>query len=319
MTLSQWVGTCLLLTAALTTGFVTEESSGSHQLQRIPYVSEVNGEARHYFVYLPEGYAEKPDYDWPVMLFLHGHGERGNGNDELDNVLRHGPLREAWIQRRSLTFIIISPQLPVQFGIPEVDDGPADATILHRLEEGTPPRNHGFKSDVPIQRGGSADFVAGNYQMFEPYPVPGKIPPGWISIESDLLMIVDNVLETRRADPLRVYLTGISYGGFGTFDLAARHPERWAAIAPIVGTGKLSDASVIADAQLPVWMFGGGKDTQIKPHWLYEMAAAMEAAGHPALRFTIHEDMDHDAWKRVYAGEDLYNWLLGYTLGSRPD
>jgi hypothetical protein len=65
-------------------------------------------------------------------------------------------------------------------------------------------------------------------------------------------------------------------------------------------------------------MFGGGKDRIVKPHWLYEMARALEQAGHPALRFTVHEDMDHDAGKRVYEGEDVYSWLLRYRSDARP-
>ena len=57
---------------------------------------------------------------------------------------------------------------------------------------------------------------------------------------------------------------------------------------------------------------------RLKPHWLYQMAAALEAAGHPALRFTMHEDMNHDAWKRVYEDEDLYLWFMRYTSDNRP-
>jgi len=56
------------------------------------------------------------------MLFLHGHGQRGNGLKDLDYVLTHGPLMEAWIQRKELPFIIISPQLPVKFGIPGIEE-----------------------------------------------------------------------------------------------------------------------------------------------------------------------------------------------------
>jgi predicted peptidase len=100
--------------------------------------------------------------------------------------------------------------------------------------------------------------------------------------------------------------------------LAAAYPQRFAAIAPIVGTGKLKDAPLLAKAGMPIWMFSAGKDTTVKPHWLYEMAQALQAAKHPALRFTVHEDMDHDAWKGVYAGEDLYNWFLRYLNNRRP-
>ena len=55
----------------------------------------------------------------------------------------------------------------------------------------------------------------------------------------------------------------------------------------------------------------------MKPHWLYEMAGALERAGHPSLRFTVHEDMSHDAWIRPYAGEDLYAWLLSHRRSGR--
>jgi predicted peptidase len=106
-------------------------------------------------------------------------------------------------------------------------------------------------------------------------------------------------------------------GGFGAFHMAARFPDRWAAMATVVATGRPETARTLAEARLPIWMFGGGKDTIVKPHWLYTMARALEEAGHPALRFTMHEDMDHDAWKRVYAGQDLYEWLLRYRSDER--
>ena len=297
---------------------VNAETRSLDRLLRIPYQSVVTEEQREFLTYLPVGYEDDEKRKWPVMLFLHGHGERGNGKDELDYVMNHGPLMEAWIQRRPLPFIIISPQLPMEFGIEGVNDWSRGNEKPRRLKHGVPKRNVGFKSDLAIQRTDAEDFVDGPYSRFDPYPVPGRIPQGWARIDKDLLLMVDKILSEFRADPERVYLTGLSYGGFGTFDMAARYPERWAAIAPIVGTGDLEHAEIISKARIPIWMFGGGKDTVVKPHWLYQMAAALESAGHPALRFTVHEDMDHDAWKRVYEGEDLYNWLLSYTLKQRP-
>ena len=83
------------------------------QLLRLAYDSAVTGAKRKYFVYLPVAYEDNKERSWPVILFLHGNGERGNGLDDLDYVLTHGPLREAWIQRRELPFILISPQLPI--------------------------------------------------------------------------------------------------------------------------------------------------------------------------------------------------------------
>ena len=294
-----------------------EEVTSGDQLLRIGYDSAVTGARREYFVYLPAGYEQEPARQWPVILFLHGNGERGNGLDELDYVLRHGPLMEAWIQRRPLPFIIVSPQLPL-FGeleaIAEREGTPKPA----RLPQGAPPRNYGFPSDIPIQRGNAEEFPPGVHQNFDPFAAQPKLPAGWDRIDTEVLAMVDQVLANFSADAACVYLTGISMGGFGSFHMAGRFPDRWAAMAPIVAAGRLEAAQAIAEARLPIWMFGGGKDTIVKPHWLYRTARALEAAGHPALRFTMHEDMDHDAWKRVYEGEDLYHWFLRYRSDRRP-
>ena len=88
------------------------------ELRRISYESVRTGKWRDYFVYLPRGFAQTKV--WPVMLFLHGNGERGDGKKDLDYVLMHGPVFEAWCQRRNLPFVIISPQLPM-FGQENVD------------------------------------------------------------------------------------------------------------------------------------------------------------------------------------------------------
>ena len=287
------------------------------KLIRHSFHSDATGKQREYFVYLPVGYEEKQDKRWPLILFLHGHGERGNGLDELDYVLKHGPLMEAWIQKRPLPFIIISPQLPL-FGEHEAIKE-REANPPKRLQgSAVPARNYGFKSDLPIQRTNAENFPGGPYEKFEPYPQRDTLPKGWPLIRGELISMVDTVLKKYRADPERVYLTGLSMGGFGTFEMAAQYPDRWAAVAPIVGTGKLDDTKTLAKAKLPIWMFGAGKDRIIKPHWLYKMARALEEAGHPEFRFTVHEDMDHDVWKRVYEGEDLYRWLLRFRRDNRP-
>ena len=250
---------------------VIAENNSSDQLLRLSYSSAATGKNREYFVYLPVGYNSDKKKNWPVMLFLHGHGQRGNGLKDLDYVLTHGPLMEAWIQRKELPFIIISPQLPVKFGIPSVEEDHSADPIPVRLKEGVPERNYAFKSPIPINRQNSEDFPEGPHSQFKGYPDFD----GWINIHEELLHMVDTVLKNYRTDSDRVYLTGISYGGYGTFHMAAKHPERWAAIAPIVGTGKIADAKKLAEARLPIWMFGGGKDRTVKPHWLYEMAAAL--------------------------------------------
>ena len=86
------------------------------QLLRETYQSDVMNAERDYFVYLPVNFAAQDS--WPVILFLHGDGERGDARDELDYVLHHGPLYEAWVQRRELPFVIVAPQLDL-FGMHE--------------------------------------------------------------------------------------------------------------------------------------------------------------------------------------------------------
>jgi predicted peptidase len=278
-------------------------SPSDPELLRLPYESSATGKGREYLLYLPVGYRDHATQLWPVICFLHGAGERGNGLDDLDYVMRHGPMMEAWIQKRDLPFIIMGPQLPVfdQEGQLRFREGVAKPA---RLQSGVPEREPESRSDRPMVR------IEDN----DPQPWGELGPPdGWWKCEDDLLAILDEVLRDYRGDPHRVYLTGVSYGGYGTFYMAAAHPDRWAAAAPIVGTGDPDTATVLAERDLPIWMFGGGRDGSVRVGWLYEMAQALEAAGHSSVRFTVHEDTGHDAWKRVYAGQDLYDWFLSYV------
>ena len=283
------------------------------QLLRVPYPSKATGVERDYFLYLPAGYNPDSDELWPVILFLHGGGERGDGKKELDYVLLHGPLGEAWIQRRDLPFIIIGPQLPV-FGMDDQVALRADTPAPRRLEEGVPPRRVDARSELPMSREINDDPSDIPY-VTEAWGVDGAVR-GWQECEADLLDMVDTTLRTQRADPDRVYLTGLSYGGYGAWHMAAAHPERWAAIAPMCGGGNPALAHRLAEGQLPTWIFQGGRDVRIKPQWIYPMANAMEAAGHKSVRLTIHEDLTHNVWTRPYAGEDLYSWFLQQRRGQ---
>jgi predicted peptidase len=273
-------------------------------LLRPSYQSTATGEQRRYLLYLPSGYGAQTNREWPVIFFLHKGGERGNGLEVLDRVLAHGPIYEAWIQKRDLPFIIVAPQLPV-FGQAQQVNSRSNSPPV-RLDDGVPPRVS-FRPSNPMVRDLEVD--ASNWAPTSEKPGFGP-PDGWWKTDDDLIHILDEVLAEYRADADRVYLTGLSYGGFGAFYMAAAHPERWAAVAPIVGTGDPATAKVIAEHQLPIWMFGGGRDSLVRVGWLYEMANALEQAGHESLRFTVHEDMEHPTWVRVYAGNDIYDWFL---------
>jgi predicted peptidase len=109
-------------------------------------------------------------------------------------------------------------------------------------------------------------------------------------------------------------LTGISYGGFGTWYLAHRYPQQFAAIAPVAGWGHPELMAPIAKNNIPLWVFAGGRDEIIHTHHFYAGLNCLEALGHSNVRFTVHADMGHDVWRRVYAGEDLFAWFLTHRI-----
>jgi predicted peptidase len=286
---------------------VEQQTNSQAELLRLAYTSHLDQAEREYFVYLPEGYAANPDKEWPVMLFLHGNGERGNGKDELDFVLTHGPLYEAWIQKQNLPFIIISPQLHM---LGQDEQAPyirsrTRSSIPQRLDVGTPPREATFPTDQPMSGTPAVEDISG---------VPVTLPAGWDLVEQDLLDMLERVSEEFRTDEQRVYITGLSYGGFGTWYMASRHPEKFAAMAPVVGWGHPQLVEPIAQHKVPVWAFAGGRDPVVPVQYFYPGLNKLEALGHNQVRFTTHEDMGHDAWRRVYRSQDLYEWLLEHSL-----
>jgi len=278
------------------------------QLLRIPFHSEATDDDREFLVYLPIGYEDDRDRRWPVILFLHGGGERGNGRDELDYAMRHGPLAEAWLYHRDLPFIIIAPQLPV-FAMHEQVQLRSGVPKPERLPEGPLSRDLASRPGQPMAR--AVDLSPAEFGVTAAWGDDGA-PGGWHLYGDDLIQILDTVLGAYRTDPDRVYLTGLSYGGYGTWFMAAAYPDRWAAAAPICGDGNSQQVAGISEKQLPMWIFHGGRDIRVKPRWSYDMANALESAGHKSVRLTIHEDLGHDSWTRVYSGWDIYAWFLGY-------
>jgi predicted peptidase len=129
------------------------------------------------------------------------------------------------------------------------------------------------------------------------------------------LAMVEEVTKEYRVDPERVYLTGLSMGGFGTWSLAASHPERWAAIAPICGGGDPHAADRIKG--LPCWCFHGDADTAVPVARSREMVKALWAAGgHP--NYTEYPGVGHNSWDKAFDTPDLYDWFLKYRLKTHP-
>jgi predicted peptidase len=128
---------------------------------------------------------------------------------------------------------------------------------------------------------------------------------GWNN--AALMALLDDVAKTYRVDAHRIYLTGLSMGGFGTWSLAAAHPEKFAAIVPVCGGGKTSDASKLAT--LPIWAFHGAKDPTVPVKNSREMVAALKAVG-GNVKYTEYPEAQHDCWTETYNNPELYKWLL---------
>ena len=135
---------------------------------------------------------------------------------------------------------------------------------------------------------------------------------GWDS--KALLALLDEVESKYKVDKDRVYLTGLSMGGFGTWSLAAAAPERFAAIAPVCGGGNTGAAKKIKD--LPTWVFHGAKDRVVPPARSERMVEALKKAGAKEVKFTVYPDAGHDSWTVTYDNPELYKWFLAHKRKS---
>ena len=206
--------------------------------------------ATQYLIYLPKDYAAQSKKRWPLMLFLHGAGERGTN---IAKVAVHGPPKLVK-QGRDFPFIIVSPQCP-----------------------------NGERWDNDV-----------------------------------LLALLDEAGEKYRVDESRVYLTGLSMGGDGTWSLGLTHPERFAAIAPICGGGDpivllLADPKkVAATKSLGVWAFHGAKDPVVPPAESERMVEALKKSGCKEVELTVYPEAQHDSWTETYNNAKLYEWFLAH-------
>lgn len=119
--------------------------------------------------------------------------------------------------------------------------------------------------------------------------------------------LLDEVTSKYRVDESRIYVSGISMGGYGTWALAAASPDRFAAIAPICGGGNPADAPKLKG--VPAWVFHGARDSVVPLARSEEMVEALKAAG-GNVKFTVYPDADHDSWTVTYDNPELYEWLL---------
>lgn len=126
------------------------------------------------------------------------------------------------------------------------------------------------------------------------------------------LRILDEVMKEYKIDAKRQYLTGLSMGGFGTWSIAAAHPDRWAAIAPICGgAGNAEQAEKVAAKikDVPCWCFHGDADDRVPVEMSQTIIAALKKAGGKP-RYTEYPKVGHDSWTPAYAEKELFPWML---------
>jgi len=132
---------------------------------------------------------------------------------------------------------------------------------------------------------------------------PGR---GWDA--QTLNALLDDVMANYRVDKDRIYVTGLSMGGFGTWALAAAYPERFAALVPICGGGNTADAKKLV--HIPIWVFHGAKDNVVPPSRSESIVKALKEAGAKNLKFTLYPNANHDSWTETYNNPEMWDWLL---------
>lgn len=135
----------------------------------------------------------------------------------------------------------------------------------------------------------------------------------WTSMLYPLKKLLDESINTYNIDSSRIYLTGLSMGGYGTFALSQVYPDYFAAVAPICGGGTPSMVNFFK--QPPTWVFHGDKDTIVPIESSQIMVDALEAAG-CEVKFTIYEGVDHYSFSRAYNESDLFNWFLDHQKAN---
>jgi predicted peptidase len=196
---------------------------------------------------------------YPLILFLHGAGERGTDNEKQ---LVHGvPQFATKEEREKYPCFLIAPQCPTEQKWVEVDWSAATHTM---------PKAQGDAGRMTLE-------------------------------------LVALAMKELPIDPKRVYITGLSMGGYGTWDLLARKPELFAAAVPVCGGADEATAATIK--HIPIWAFHGAKDGVVKPERSRNMIAALEKAGSKP-KYTEYPTVGHDSWNGAYRDPEMFKWLF---------
>ena len=195
-----------------------------------------------YYVFLPKDFKKEDKY--PMIVFLHGAGERGNGKEDL-KLVNVNALSKYASEGKEYPAILLCPQCP-------------------------------------------PNFV-------------------WNNVVIELKALIDSVAEEYGADKSRISITGISMGGFGTWEMGLTYPDFFSAIAPVCGGGLSWRCDLLKN--MPVWAFHGDADTVVPPKNSYEMVDAVNAKGGHA-KLTVFHGVGHGSWDSAYLETNVVEWLL---------
>ncbi|MBI3235077.1 MAG: prolyl oligopeptidase family serine peptidase, partial [Bacteroidetes bacterium] len=205
------------------------------------------------------------DYDtirkYPLVIFLHGSGERGNDNE---SQLKWGVKNFASDQNMKLyPAFVIAPQCPENMSWANFSRS-----------------KNSF--NIPLQKS------------------PTK--PMELVIE-----LIHDMIKKFNIDTNRIYITGLSMGGFGAFDIIERYPNMFAAAVPVCGGGDTSLAPLIKN--IPIWVFHGAEDPAVDPAFSISMVEALiKAGGHPG--YTQYPEVGHFSWIGAYSDQMMFEWLF---------
>jgi predicted peptidase len=242
-----------------------------------------------YLLSLPTGYDASSDKKWPVILFLHGAGERGT---DPWLVAKHGP-----------------PEL-IRGGTGGASTAPKTTPAAPEPVE-TP--------EARARREQAAAALRDNFIVVSP-----QCPTGVWWDDDGVLGLLDEIMATHKTDATRVYLTGLSMGGYGTWSVGLKYPERFAAIVPICGGGQfrdiLSAPKPKRDAMLAlgIRVFHGAKDPTVPLAESENMVTALKKFGAKDIDLTVYPEAKHDSWTETYNNPELYTWLLKHQRSVPP-
>lgn len=256
-----------------------------------------------------------------LIALLLAFGGQVFGADTASRIQRSGSFRTTLSRSVAYDYLLF---LPSAYGAqaerrwPTIlflhSTGEAGANLALLLKKGPPGLIESTTAESSASQTASeaAKAITSEFIVISPQCPVGQ---GW---DADaLLALVDDVSAKHRVDTSRVYLTGFSMGGFGTWSLGMKYPNRFAAISPICGGGDLVEVGAglphkrAALQSLPIWVFHGAKDTQVPVSESERMIAAVKrVSGNNDVQFTVYPEAGHDCWTQTYNNPELFRWFL---------